>query len=277
MYKKVILIIAIIVMLSANVFAADTYGGCNFPVDIDINGSFVKCVQKPVLIEGTTYIPLRAFSDAIGGVIGWDENEDAATMTKGEHSFVFYPGKDYCLADGVKKDYSAIYYEELTFIPVRAVSELMGYDVAWDDFYLTVKITAPDVLVAAECVDSSYTYEDILYLGKIIFIEGRYQPFETKLGIAGTIVNRVKSYQFPNTVKDVILDTKYGVQFPPAHTDKINNTPSNECIIAAKCALGGVNNIGGSLYFIDARSAPKSWAHKNRPYYTTISGMCFYE
>ena len=70
MYKKAIfIIVVIIILLSVNVFAADSYGGYNFPVDIDINGSFVKCVQKPILIDGTTYIPLRAFSDAIGGVI----------------------------------------------------------------------------------------------------------------------------------------------------------------------------------------------------------------
>ena len=61
--KKIIAFIAVIMLLaSSTVFAVDTWGGYNVPVDIDINGSFIKCVQKPILVDSTTYIPLRAFS-----------------------------------------------------------------------------------------------------------------------------------------------------------------------------------------------------------------------
>ncbi len=278
MFKKLALVMAVIMMLfSIHVFAVETYGGYLVPVDIDINGVFIKCVQKPILIDGTTYLPLRAFSDAIGGAIEWNGEEAAATMKKDGHSFAFYPGKDYCLIDGMTKNHAAVIYKDLTFIPVRAVSEMLQYEVVWDEFYLTVKITAPGVLVPEAFQDTTYTYEDILYLGKITQIESGYQHFDVKLGVAGTVVNRVKSSQFPNTVKDVIFDTKYGVQFPPAHTDKINVTPSKESIIAAKCALSGVNHVGNSLYFIDTKHAASSWAHNNRPHYATIHDMSFYE
>lgn len=278
MIKKITALVAVILMLvSITVFAVDTYGGYNIPVDIDINGSFIKCAQKPILMNGTTYIPLRAFSDAIGGTISWNDTEKAATMEKNGHTFDFYPEKDFCLIDGVEKNHSSIIYQNLTFIPVRAVSEVLNYEVAWDDFYLTVQITAPGVTVPDACKEYSYTYEDVLYLGKITQIESGYQHFKVKLGVAGTVLNRVKSAQFPNTIKDVIFDTKYGVQFPPAHTDKINVTPTKETVIAAKCALNGINIIGNSLYFIDAKYAPSSWAHNNRPHYATIHDMSFYE
>ncbi len=279
MLKKMIffVLVGILLLLSVNVYAVDTYGGYHLPVDIDINGHFIKCVQRPILIDGVTYIPLRAFSDAIGGTIEWDETEMAATMVKDGHTFVFYPEKDDCLIDGVESDHSAIFYEDLTFLPIRAVSETLCYDVAWDDFYLTVKITAPGVEVRQECIDQSYTYEDMTYLGKIIQIESGSQNFQAKLGVGGTILNRVKSSQFPNSVKAVILDTKYGVQFPPAHTDKINITPSLDSVIAAKCVLHGVNVIGNSLYFTDTKHAPSSWVHRNRPHYANIHDMSFYE
>ncbi len=278
MLKKITALIAVIILLtSISAFAVDTYGGYNVPVDIDVNGDFIKCVEKPILVNGTTYIPLRAFSDAIGGTIGWDENEMAATMTKDGHSFVFYPEKNYCLIDGTQSNHVSMIYKNLTFIPVRAVSEVLNYDVLWDDFYLAVQITAPGVEVLEECKDYSYTYEDILYLGKITQIESGSQHFQVKLGVAGTVMNRVQSTQFPNSVKDVIFDTKYGVQFPPAHTDKININPSKETVIAAKCVLDGVNIVGNSLYFIDTKYAPSSWAHNNRPHYATIHDMSFYE
>ncbi len=278
MFKKIMATaLAIMMFTSINAFAVDTYGGYNVPVDIDVNGNFIKCDEKPILIDGTTYIPLRAFSNAICGTIGWDENESAATLTKDEHIFVFYPEKNYSIIDGEKMSYTAIFHNDLTFIPVRAVSDVLGYSVKWDDFYLTVKITAPTVEVPENLIDYSYTYDDIMYLGKITHIESGYQRFDVKLGVAGTVVNRVKSSQFPNTIKDVIFDTKYSVQFPPAHTEKINTIPSKESIIAAKCALNGINIVGNSLYFVDTKYAPSSWAHNNRPYYTTIYDMSFYE
>ena len=55
-----------------------------------------------------------------------------------------------------------LFYNNLTFIPVRAISETLNYTVLWDEFYLTVKITAPDVIVPEACKDYSYTYEDIM-------------------------------------------------------------------------------------------------------------------
>ena len=278
MLKRLVAFIMLIIMLNCiSGFAVDTYGGYNIPVDIDINVSFIRCDEKPILINNTIYIPLRAFSDAVGGEIQWDSQNMAATMIKDGNTFVFYPGKNHCFVNGVEKNYDSVFYRDLTFIPVRAVSETFGYDVFWDSFYLTVKITAPDTEISDDYKDESYTYEDILYLGKITQIEGGLQPFKVKLGICSTIMNRVRSTHFPNSVKDVIFDTKYGVQFPPAHTDKMSVTPSMACMVAAKCALGGVNIVGKSLYFIDNKNAPSSWAHNNRPFYATIHDISFYE
>lgn len=278
MFKKTLAVIFVIIMFATTaVYAVDSYGGYNIPVDIDINGSIVKCTQKPILIDGTTYIPLRAFSDAVGGIIDWDSENSCATMTKDGHTFSFYPDKDYCLIDGMEKKYPSVVYKDLTFIPVRAVAETLSYTVEWDDFYLAVKITAPNVVIADAYKDKSYTYEDILYLGKITHIESGYQHFKVKLGVAGTVVNRVKSSLFPNSIKDVIFDKKYGVQFPPAHTDKINRTPSKESVIAAKCVLNGVNVVDNSLYFVDTQYASGSWVHNNRPHCVTIYDMSFYK
>ena len=279
MLKKITAIVVVLIMIFATAYAfePDSYGGFKIPVDIDINGNFIKCVQKPFLVNNSTYIPLRAFADAIGGEISWNEQEQAATLLKDGHTFVFYAQHNYCLIDGEQNDYSALEYRDLLFVPIRLVSKKLGYNVEWDDLTLTVKITASDVQVAQRCVDTSYTYEDIIYLGKITWIESGYQPFEVKLGVANTVVNRMRSDSLPSTIKEVILDTRHGIQFPPAHTERINETPSKECVIAAKCALNGANNVGASMYFINVKYAASSWVHNNRPHYTTIGNVAFYE
>ena len=111
MIKRIILIFTLIMLISAiPVMAIDTYGGYKVPVDIEINGSFIKCVQKPVMINGSTYIPLRAFGDAVGAGISWDENEKSAELTKDNHTFVFYSEKNHSVVDGVQSSFFAINY-----------------------------------------------------------------------------------------------------------------------------------------------------------------------
>ncbi len=277
MFKKFVITLAFLIVLTGTVvFAADQYGGYDIPVDIEVNGTFISCVKKPFLEQGSTYIPLRAFGEAVDAEIYWDEETQTATMIKDGHTFEFCSDNDYSTIDGEICELSSINREFLTFIPVRIISETLGYDVQWDDYYMTVKITAPDVTVPEESKDYSYNFEDILYLGKIVMLEAGSGGLDTKIAISNTIVNRVRSASFPNTIKDVIFDTNYSVQFPPAHTDRINETPSKECIIAAKCALNGVELVGDSLYFISTKAAPSSWVHKNRTYYITIGNTAFY-
>ena len=278
MYKKIfsLLLTAVIIMSSVSVFAIDKYGGYPVQVDIAVNGNFIKCAQKPIMVDNSTYIPLRAFSDAIGASVEWDASSKTATIKKGGHTFVFYSGRDYCYIDGVQKNHKAINYKDLLFIPVRAMVTTLGYGVEWDAAYLTVKITASGISVPEKCKDYSYTYDDMLYLARITQIESGSQNFATKLGVANTVMNRVRSSQFPNSVKGVIFDTNYGTQFPPAHTSSFNVTPTKANMLAAKCALNGINNVGNSLYFTSKASAPSSWAHNNRTHYITIGNICFY-
>ena len=278
MRKIISLAITILLILSAvSVHAIDNYGGYPVPVDIAVNGSFIKCSQKPIMVNNRTYIPLRALADAIGASISWDGNTRAATMTKSNHTFEFHSGWDTCTIDGVKKNHPTINHKDLLFVPVRAISETLGYGVEWDDFYLTVKINAPSVSVPQSSIDYSYSFEDIMYLSKITHIESGSLAYNTRIAVANTVLNRKRSGEFPNTIKDVIFDTNYGTQFPPAHTDKFNNTPSKQSVMAAKCALNGINIVGNSLYFVDVEYQSGSWVHNNRRLYKTVGTMAFYE
>lgn len=279
MIKKITFLLAFILLFSSFcAYGADTYNGYNYPVDIAVNGNFIKCTQKPILINGTAYIPLRSFADAIGATTSWNSQNSSATIQKDWHNFVFFPGNSYSIIDGAEKTHKAVLHNNVTFVPVRVLAEALGYEVWWDKSTLTVIVTAHGVEVPEYCKDYSYSSEDIYYLGKITQIESGYQHFQVKLGVAATIMNRVRSSQFPNTVKDVIFDTRYSTQFPPAHTQKFATLePSADTLIAAKCALHGVNLVRNSLYFVDTPYARGSWVHDNRPHYITLHDMSFYE
>ena len=118
--------------------------------------------------------------------------------------------------------------------------------------------------------------DDLTWLARLIQVEAGYESYEGKLAVANVILNRKSSSLFPNTVYDVIFDTQYGVQFPPAHSGKLNITPSQESIQAAQDALNGNNNIANCLYFVPA-SASSSWAAQNREFYMQIGNQNFYK
>jgi len=123
---------------------------------------------------------------------------------------------------------------------------------------------------------ANYSDTDLYWLSRIIHAEARGESYRGKVAVGNTILNRVKSSQFPNTVKGVIFDTKYGVQYTPVANNTIYNTPDQSSINAAREALSGVNYIGSSMYFYNPRTATNSWIAANRPYYTTIGNHNFH-
>ena len=79
--------------------------------------------------------------------------------------------------------------------------------------------------------------------------------------------------RFPGTVKDVIFQSN---QFTPVRNGSIYRNPSNESVIAAKLCLEGANTVGSSLYFVNPRVSPNSWASRNRPHVATIGAHAFF-
>lgn len=93
-------------------------------------------------------------------------------------------------------------------------------------------------------------------LARLIHAEAQGEPYSGKLGVANVVLNRVKDNRFPNTIKDVIYQKN---QFSPVRNGKINNTPNNDSVRAAKEALAGKNNVPGALYFFNPRVTTSSW------------------
>ena len=89
--------------------------------------------------------------------------------------------------------------------------------------------------------------EDLRLLSSIIFAEAGNQCYAGKLGVGIVVMNRVKSEDFPNTIKEVIYQKK-PVQFSPTKNGSYeealelydNNEIPEDCILAALSAMDGV-------------------------------------
>lgn len=268
--KKLILSAAVLILAvsaigfsaSAEPFAID---GIEIPIDIVINGTIINTPVNAFLDGGTTYVPVRAISEAMGATVTWDANTRVATVSRYGQNINF-------AADSG----TAVIYKDTLFVPTRTLAESLGYAVTWDDYYCQVNISAPGVYVPAQCVKTEYTNSDILIVAQVLTCECGSAPFNAKIAVGNVICNRAASDLFPDTVTEVIYDKRYGsVQFTIAYNGKLNNTPSRECILAAKCALSGVV-IAKDCLFFQAHYVTNSWMDRNRQYAMTLGGNKFF-
>lgn len=113
--------------------------------------------------------------------------------------------------------------------------------------------------VVKKTTKPSYTKSELRLMSTIIYCEAGNQSYAGMLGVGIVVMNRKASYQFPNTVREVIYQRG---QFTPswngalssalARYDRGQFTAANElaCIKAAKEVLEGRKNVtvGGREY-----------------------------
>ena len=94
------------------------------------------------------------------------------------------------------------------------------------------------------------TASDIDLFAALIECEAGTSNYEGMLAVASVVMNRVKHYKYPNTLRGVILQPN---QFPPATNGLVDRVLARgvktSCVNVAKDALAGKNNIGDCLRF----------------------------
>ena len=89
-------------------------------------------------------------------------------------------------------------------------------------------------------------------------------------------MNRVRSSLYPNSIKEVIFDKKYGVQFSPTEDGSVYLTPTEESIIAAKLCLEGYLTDPDILFFYDPNLSSSTYFRNERTFEFRIGNHEFY-
>ena len=258
--------------------AAENYD-LESPICVKVNDVFLKMDAKPFMVNNRTYVPVRALAEALGAEVSWNGNTHIATIVLGGTTITMKENEAYATVNGVKKylENGIKKREDRLFVPVRFVSENFSANVDWDSLTYTVEVTKNGVKVPSNLqYVRPYRDDEIFWLARIIYAESRGEPMNGKIAVANTVLNRVASSEFPNTIYSVIFDRKYAVQYQPTVNGEIYNTPDNASVVAAKRALEGENMVGDCLYFLNPRIATNNWIVLNRQYYTTIGNHDFY-
>jgi len=89
---------------------------------------------NPLIVDGRTLVPMRAVFEAFGLEVKWDDISRTAEGISPDKNFKFVIGSNKVLVDGQEKsiDVPAAIIGGRTLIPLRFLSENMGYNVVWN-------------------------------------------------------------------------------------------------------------------------------------------------
>lgn len=268
----------ILLSVSFTAFAGEIYD-LESPICVKVNGIYLNMDADPFMVNHRTYVPVRALGEALGAQVYWDAATQTATIQKEGVTIQMQDGASYALVNGTKKYMENGIKErgDRLFVPARFVAEAFSAYVSWDEMSYTVNVYKDGAAVPSYLQGGrSYSDDEIFWLARIIYAESQGEPMDGKIAVANTVLNRVKSGDFPNTIYSVIFDKKYAVQYEPTANGTIYNTPDAQSVAAAKRALEGEKIVGDCLYFLNPDKATNTWIIRNRPYYTTIGNHDFY-
>ncbi len=142
-------------------------------------------------------------------------------------------------------------------------------------FFSRTKLLSP-----SEQNQSTWQYnvsaDDVLLLQRIVMAEAEGEPYQGKIAVANVVLNRLRSANFPNTIKKVIYQ-KY--QFSPVANGRFDRVkPNQDSIHAANEALNGKKAVtDDTYYFLSLKLADDLTVHHTRTFEKRIGNHSFYK
>ncbi len=135
------ILVAVVIVFTGSAFAAPTGKITELPdLKIIVDGKQTECKNVPILLNGSTLLPLRELATILGVQdddqhIIYEPSNKSVTILKDETTIVVYIGKLNAYVNGQSQTLSAIpviYGKGSTYIPFRFVAEALDKKVIWD-------------------------------------------------------------------------------------------------------------------------------------------------
>ncbi len=116
-------------------------------IRVFLNGQLMSFDQPPVIIGGSTMVPMRAIFEALGASISWDASTQMVTATRGDITIKLIIGMQTCQVNGHETALSqpAQIFGGRTMVPLRFVAEALQAEVEWDGSTRTITITQNNI------------------------------------------------------------------------------------------------------------------------------------
>jgi hypothetical protein len=103
--------------------------------ELTVDGRKQVLDQAPVIINGTTLIPVRFIVEALNGEVFWDPKQYKVTLLKNDHLIEMWINDPDLLIDGVRTPSRVAPYlmNNRTMVPLRLIAEAFGWKVDWNE------------------------------------------------------------------------------------------------------------------------------------------------
>ena len=192
------------------------------PVSVAVNGS--KLDTDAQIVNDRTMIPLRAVSNALGCGIAWNDEDRGITIYRAtdeetipDSIITCWIDKDhafrmdgYALGGSYVMDTAPMIINDRTYVPIRAIAELLGAEVSWDDASRTAIITGTTTTGATdEFAEQLMDYERAMlekYTAYSDYVDGhpKMEKAEITLKNGGKIDLELYSDLAPETVSNFV-------------------------------------------------------------------------
>lgn len=138
--KKLLLVLLSVLLFSVPALAHP-------PITVFVDRVQVNFDQQPVIRDDRTLVPMRRIFEALDAEVFWDEPSQSVTAVHGNDVIVFYIGKSGLYKNGqlaYTMPVPAQIINDRTLVPLRAVAESLGCEVAWDGIDYIVNITSAE-------------------------------------------------------------------------------------------------------------------------------------
>ncbi|MBD3921857.1 hypothetical protein H8B09_24060 [Paenibacillus sp. PR3] len=113
-------------------------------IRVYLDGNEVISDTTPLLVQGSTYVPLRGVMDQMDIQLQWDQPTRSVIATRGETKVVLDSVSGATTVNGKAMDtkLKPIIVNGRTFVPLRLISEAFGNKVEWDAAANAVRISS---------------------------------------------------------------------------------------------------------------------------------------
>lgn len=195
--------------------------------------------QKPTIIDGRTYVPIRVISENLGSDVEW-KNNTVVIKKSPEFDLLNIPlndtGKVKIVIDNTYLDIplemgqAFISDKGRTMIPLRIIAESLGCEVTWNDGILTInKIIIEEEKNDNESIDENVRKAPIIsIMGKPIATEQQIKAFmkkeEKRIKIKMERMGR-EFVPFPDVIGLYLeIGNKYGIRGDLAYCQAVKET-----------------------------------------------------
>lgn len=104
------------------------------PITVYVNGIDLYFASEPVVKNQRTMVPMRKIFETIGADVKWDNKTKTAIATLNDKEVKVSIGSEAGYVNGskIQLETAPFIQDDITFVPLRFISENLGADVKWD-------------------------------------------------------------------------------------------------------------------------------------------------